>query len=217
MPRPCSFASVVAPTQRVEERHRVALGNHEQAVGLALAARELRDELRRGNADRAGEARARVHLVADAPGDFGGRAKQSHGAGDVEKRLVDREWFDEGRELAEDRHDGIGGLAVLVHVPRDDGGARRELERPRHWHRGVHTERPSLVARRRHDAAAARAANDDELPTEFGALEQLDRDEECVHVDVENRRGTVVARVAHLTRAELLPRHAPILANKLRV
>ena len=70
---------------------------------------------------------------------------------------------------------------------------RARLARPRHRHRRVHAERARLVARVPHDAPVAEPADDHRLAAQRRVVELLDRREERVEVDVQDRR--VVAHV----------------------
>jgi hypothetical protein len=62
----------------------------------------------------------------------------------------------------------------------------------RQGQRRVNPETPRLVGGGHHDAACVRVGarrDDHRLPAEFGPLEELDRDEEGVHVDVRDAAG----------------------------
>ena len=64
---------------------------------------------------------------------------------------------------------------------------RAELLRRANRHGRMHAELARLIARRRHHAAAVRVgAHDDGLPLERRILKLLHRNEEGVHVDVQN-------------------------------
>ncbi len=74
--------------QRMQEVQDAGGRNHEQAVRLAVHRGQLRHELGRCDAYRAGDAELLVHLPSDASGDEGGPAEKPDSAGDVEERLV---------------------------------------------------------------------------------------------------------------------------------
>ena len=119
MPSRCSCSAVRAPTP-----HSAVTGSgcrksstrghrdDEQPVRLAAGRRELGDELGGRDADRAGQLQLRGDPAADLRGDRPRPAEQPDRAGDVEERLVQRQRLDEGRDVAQDRHDLLGGLLV---------------------------------------------------------------------------------------------------------
>src|SRR5450631_4742898 len=82
-----------ADRQLVKEADHLGLWNHEQAVGLGQARRELRNELGGGYPDRAGDALFVGNRVADSLGNLTWRAQTAEGAGDVQERLVQGQWL----------------------------------------------------------------------------------------------------------------------------
>ena len=115
-------------------------------------------------------------------------AEQWPRPGDVEERLVDRDRLDLRREPAKDGHDVARRLLVAPAVDRQEHAVRAAPDRLAQRHRRVDAEPARLVARRRHDPAAARvAADDDRLAAQLRAVALLDGREERVEVDVEDR------------------------------
>ena len=145
--------------QRVQERDHVGGRDDEQAVGLAAGGGELGDELRRRDADRAGDALLVGDPVADQLADLGRPAEPADRSGDVEEGLVERQRLDHRGDRPEDLHHPGGHRGVEPVARLDHGGLRAQPPGPGHRHRGVHAVGPRLVRRREHDAA--RAAADD--------------------------------------------------------
>src|SRR4029453_4939850 len=82
----------------------------------------------------------------------------------------------------------------------------------RHGTRGVDTETAGLVARGRDDAAPGGAADEHGLAAQVGTFEQLDRHEERIHVDVQDRgRRIVDGAGGDLPRRAVLLAHAATL------
>jgi len=161
-------------------------GDDGEAVGLAVFAAELGEELVGGDADGAGEAELGADGVLDLSGDGFGRSEEAEGAGDVEEGFVDGDGFDERREAVEDVEDlaGDGGVAGAVWGQEDGVGA--ELMGFRGGHGGVDAVAAGFVGGGGDDAAfGGRGADDDGAPGELGAVADFDRGEEGVHVDME--------------------------------
>jgi hypothetical protein len=91
--------------QAVEERHDVGYGDDEQAVRLGQRRGELRDELRRGDPDRAGHALLIGDGVAQRGGDERRRTEPTLGGGHVEEGLIEGERLDILGDRAEGGHD----------------------------------------------------------------------------------------------------------------
>ena len=109
------------------------------------------------------------------------------GAGEIEKRLVDRQRLDQRRQ----RLHGVAHLAadadIFRHVGPDHGGVRAERQRLEHRHRRAHAIGARDVAGRRHHAALA-AADDDGLVGELGIVALFDGGVERVAVDMGQRQ-----------------------------
>ena len=108
--------------------------------------------------------------------------------GHVEERLVERDRLDERRDVAQDRHHLRARLRVRVEARREEHRVRARPPGPGHRHRGMDAERPRLVARRRDDAPVAEPADDDRPAAQRWIVELLDRREERVEVEVQDRR-----------------------------
>ncbi len=91
--------------QRIERRGDVLRPDHGEAVGLVHLGRELREQLVVRDADRGGESRALADPLLDLARHLLAAAEEPAARGDVEKRLVERQPFDEVGELAEDLED----------------------------------------------------------------------------------------------------------------
>ena len=139
------------------------------------------------DADRCRQSRTLVDALLDLARHVLAAAEESAARGHVEEGLVERQAFDEVRELAENLEDLRGDLAVALEARRDDHGLRAAPERLAHRHCGMHAETAHLVAGGGDDAAPAGAADDHRLARELRAVVLLDGRVERVHVDVQDR------------------------------
>lgn len=92
----------------------------DEAVGFLLFGGEFGEEFVRGDTDGAGEIKARFEFVFDRVGDVFSGAEEVKGGGDIEERFVDRGDFNEGSEVVEHIHDGLGGMDVFIGVAGDE-------------------------------------------------------------------------------------------------
>ena len=131
----------------------------------------------------------------------GGVAVQPDRTAHVEERLVERQRLDERRERAEDRHDPGAHLGVVRVVAAQEHRVRAQTLRPHRRHRGVDPVGAGLVRRRRDHAPVRR--NRRRPPGGPGARAgaELDRHEERVHVDVQDRGVSDGARRGHRRRS----------------
>ena len=163
--------------------------HHEHPVGLAVVGRELRDELRGGDADRARHADLALDVGPDLRRDLGRGSEQHRGARDVQERLVERDRLHERGVGAQDLAEPMGVGAVRLEVRRQEDDVGAQAPGPDRRHRGAHAVLPGLVGRRGDHAARAGAADDDRLPGERRILQDLDGRVERVDVDVQDRLG----------------------------
>jgi hypothetical protein len=115
------------------------------------------------------------------------------GAGHVEERLVEADPLHEGRVAAEDLEDLGADLAVAGVAARQEQRVRAQAPGVRRRHGREDAVGTGLVRRGRHHAPAARSAHDDGPTPQLRPVEQLDRHEEGVHVDVEDREEVTFA------------------------
>ncbi len=141
-----------------------------------------------GNADARGETDLVAHRGPDLAGDGFRWAEERLAPRHVEERLVDRDLLQERREAAQDLHHPAALAAVLRPVDREEGAAGAERRGGAEGHRRVDAEGAGLVAGGRDDAAGMRIAAHDHGPAaQLGPVALLDRREERVEVDVEDR------------------------------
>ncbi len=175
--------------ERREERRLVAGGDHDEPVRLAQVGRDLGHELR----GRDPHGRRQLDLGPDRrldrPADRGAVSEQRPGTGHVEERLVDRDRLDLVRVAPQQGHDPVADLAVQAAVDGHEHRLRAQRGGRTQRHRRVNAVRPGLVRRRRHDPAVAGtpAPDHDRTAAELGVVALLDRREEGVEVDVEDR------------------------------
>jgi tetratricopeptide (TPR) repeat protein len=172
--------------QWIEKRGDVFGGNDHEPVRLLQIARDLGEELVGSDAGRGGQSRLLADRRADALGDRAAVAEEAAARGDVEKRFVDREPFDERREAAEDREDLFADLFVAPSVRRDDDRVRHQAQRLRHRHCRARTERARFVRSSGDDTAPFRSTDEHRPSAQRRIVELLDRRKERVHVDVQN-------------------------------
>ena len=125
--------------ERVEEIELAVRRHHEQAVGLADRARDLREELRARHADGDRQADLLAHLAPQPLGDLGRPAGEVLHAADVEERLVDRQRLHDRRRPLEDLEHGLARLGIGRHSRRDHGAPAGRAAAP--------AARPSQSAR----------------------------------------------------------------------
>ncbi len=194
--------------QRVEERQLVVRPDDDDArprppagtVGRRLRRprRQLGDHLRPADADGAVERQPVADALADLVGNRLRRAEQPPRPGHVEERLVEADRFDERRHRQQDVAEHLAHRRVAGVVTVDEDRVRAELPGPQRRHRRVDAERPGLVRARRDDAAGPAPADDHRLAGQRRVVENLDRREEAVHVDVKDRRDDLPAAGARL-------------------
>ena len=158
---------------------------------LAAVRGDLRDHLRRRDAERARQARRRAHRGLHGLRDGPGARVVGGEAAEVEIALVEPGALDARDDLAHRSPDGVRVLAVERVARPDEDGGRAASQRLCAAHRRADPEPARDVVRGRDDPAAARIAADDERTgPELRLLELLHRGEEGVQVEVgENRHG----------------------------
>ena len=138
-------------------------GRHDRdPARLAPVGRDLRDDLRRRDAERAGQARRRPHRGLDGLGDRARAREVGREPGEVEVALVEPGALDPRHDLAHGRPDRLRVVAVQRVPGPEEDRLRAAPERLGAAHRRVDAEAPRDVVRGRDDAAAARVAADDE-------------------------------------------------------
>ena len=157
--------------------------DEQQPVGLRDGARDLREELRPGDADRDRQTDALAHRASKPLGDLDGLTGDPAHAAHVEERLVDRQSLDERRDVVEDPVGRLARRGVGVHPRRNDDRVRAEAPRPAERHRRLHAEGLRLVARREDHAGA----DDHRPPAQARVVALLDRRVERVQIRVEDR------------------------------
>ena len=166
-----------------------------QPAGLARVAADLRHDLARRDAERAGEARAGPHRGLHRLGDDARLEEVARDLSDVEVALVDARLLDGRHDPANGRPHVSRVLAVEAVTRPDEDRLRAAADRLGGAHRGMDAELPRGVVRGRDDAAAVRVAADDErLSPQLRVLQLLDRGEERVEIEVrDDGPGTATA------------------------
>ena len=121
-------------------------------------------------------------------------AVQRSGAGQIEKRLVDRQRLDERGETQHLGPHRTPDFAVFRHLRADHHRVGAQRERPEHRHRRAHAVKPRDIAAGQNDASRA-AADDDRLLGEFRPVALFHRRVKGVAIEVRNREvGQLVMR-----------------------
>ena len=181
--------------QRREERRLAPRPDDGQSAGLVPVGRDLRDDLRGRDAERAREPRPRAHDGLHGLGERAGVVEGGRDLAEIEVALVDPGLLDGRHDVAHDRPHLARVLAVERHPRPHEDRLRAAAQGLRAGHRRDDAEAPRDVVRRRDDAAPVRVAADDERhASELGALQLLDRREERVEVEMrdDRRHGTRV-------------------------
>jgi hypothetical protein len=188
-----AYAPQPADRKGIEELLHPAGLNHHEPVRLLQVAGNLSQELVGRHAHRRHQPQTLADLLLDAAADFHGRAEQRLRARDVQERLVQRQWLDEGSERAQDLPDLFRNLGVVVQPRRQHDRVRAEPPGGGGGHGAMHTVFPHLVVGRRdHAAPLRRAAHDDGFADQLPAVPLLDRGVEGVHVNMEDHGATRV-------------------------
>ena len=125
---------------------------------------------------------------ADGARDLGRGPEEALRAGDVEEGLVERDTLDERRERVEDVVDAPAVVGVDVVATRHEDGVGAQATGAHRRHRRPDAVGAGLVGAGRDHASVARATDDDRLALQRRIEQDLDRREERVHVDVQDRR-----------------------------
>ena len=145
---------------------------------------DLGQKLVVAEADRAGHPELAAH-PRNEPREHHRRRRpvQPRGAGEVEKRLVERERLHRRGQLEHHRADGARHLRVDLHARADHLGLGAEPQRLEHRHRRAHPADARDVARGRDDPAPP-PADDDGLVREIRIVAFLDTGIEGVAIHV---------------------------------
>ena len=167
-----------------EKRFRLCLADHGEAARLVEFRGELGQEFVVAEPDGGGDADLALNAFGQLRhGPCRRQSVQPFGAGKIEKGFVQRQWFDERRELAHKRTHRAGGFGIFLHVRTHDDSIGAQLPGLEHRHGGFDAEGARHIAGRRHDAARS-ATDDDWLVEEVGIVPFFDRGIERVAVDM---------------------------------
>jgi hypothetical protein len=142
--------------QRMEEVELLTGRHVQEPVGLGHAARHLRDDLRRRDADRQREAELLTDGLLEACGDLERRPGDPLQPAHVEERLLEPHALDDRGRVTKHVEQRLARLDVRIEPGRDDDQLGAEPPCPAAAHRTPHAVPARLVARRHQDAAADR-------------------------------------------------------------
>ena len=116
-----------------------------------------------------------------------GRPVEPLGARHVDVGFVDGDHLQLGRETVKDSVNFLRAVAVARGMPGDEDGVRTKPGRGTQRHGGMHSELARLIGGRSYNAAlVGRSSDDNRLILQRRIVELLHRDEESVHVYVED-------------------------------
>jgi hypothetical protein len=168
--------------QRMQESEFTVGGHQQQAVGFGFLTGHLGEELGPGDADGDRQTDPVAYLSPQVRGDFHRCARHPSEPGDVEKRLVDRQWLDQRGGVPKDLENRPAGLRVRRHSGRHHDRLRAQRRGLTSAHRGAYPVRLGLVAGGKHDAAA----HDHRAAAQRGVVTLLYRGVERIEVGVQD-------------------------------
>ena len=131
--------------QWIERRPQIVRCNHDQAVRFVEIRGNFCNELVAGNTDRGAEPGARPDGRLDLCGDDRCGSEQRKTVGDIEKRFVEREAFDQWGEFAKYLEHLFGHRLVMRHARRHALQLRAAPQRLADGHRRANAENPCFV------------------------------------------------------------------------
>ena len=162
----------------------------EHTMRLRLGGRNFGDEARAANPDGTIQLRLGLHLLMQVWAALQRGAVQAFRACHVEIGFVDRSHLHLRRERTQDVMNFLRALAIAVRMSVDKDGLRTKLRRRAQRHGRVHSEFARLIRRcGDHAAFVALSAHHNCFAFQRGIKQLFHRDEEGVHVDVEDGFG----------------------------
>ncbi len=186
---------------------------------------QLGQELVGSDTDGTSQLQFVPHPLADRAGDDHARTVQTQTAGDVEKRLVECQRFDERGDRGEDAVHVGADRRVQRMITRQEDGLGAQPFGGDAGQRRPHPVATGLVRCRSNHSPGTGTPDDDGLADEIGTSSQLDADVERVHVDVEDdpliahsrrstrERGAICADDAEAKRSSGTERAVEPVAN----
>ena len=204
LPRDLADAPEPVDAQRRQPGARLLAPDRREAARLVDFGGELGEKFTIAEADRDGHADLDLDAARE-PGEGRGRPRPVNAlaAGQVEKRLVDRDRFDERRQFEHQGANFAGDARIFGHVGGKNDGVRTELQRPRHRHRRAHPEGSRDITSGRDDAAPPVAAHDERLFGEDRIVALLHRGIKGVAVDMGERQVRRIGHRQHARRAAI--------------
>ena len=189
-----------AHRERCEERGLAARRHDGDAARLAPIGRDLADDLRRGDAERAGERGRCAHRRAHRLRDGACAARSRRRRAEVEVALVEPGSLDARHDLARRRPDGVastGGRARAAAGRRRPPGSVG-APRPRSSRSGCRSGARRSSRSRRRRGSSGRRRRRAALDRRRRILQLLDRGEERVEIEVREDRHAAKATVPHV-------------------
>ena len=204
-----------ADRQGREEVSLSAWRDEDESVGLARAARDLRDQLRGRSTDGGCELDLGVDLELDPPRDLLGSGRpMARAGGDVEVRLVEGDALDQLRrgEAAKDLVDKSAGVAIAGAVGIDHHELRTERHRLVNRLRRMNAKGPRLVRGAHHHRPPRPPGYRHREAPQPGVVTLVDGGVEGVKVDVEDGARPVF-EARHRMRRECATRAWGLLTS----
>ena len=119
------------------------------------------------------------------PGNIKRRSKNQLHTGKIEKRLVQRQRFNERRIVGQNRHDLRRNRSILIMVTGNENSLRTLPTGCFHRHRRLHAKFPRFIRRSRHNAAPTDSAYDERLAAILRMIALLDRSVKGIHIHMQ--------------------------------
>ena len=172
--------------QRIQHCAHISGPDFTQAIRFFQVRRNFGDQFVRPDPDGRGQPGVRQDSLLDAPGNLDGLSVRRNPLTDVQERLVQRQAFDDRRDLPEDRENYRGNFLIAGNPRLDDRGVRAKLQRAAHRHCRVDAVFSRFITGCRDYAAGPGAAHQDGFVLEFRVIAFFHRRIKGIHVDMQH-------------------------------
>ena len=146
---------------------------------------DFRDQLVFGNADRCRQASALVDRLFDALRNVDACPMQCFAGSNIQKRLIERQTFDQRREFPKNLENFCGDLLVSRHSQCHADQVRAAPQCLAHWHCRAHTKLADFVACGGNDSSVAATAHNHRFAAKFRVVALFNRSVERIHIDMQ--------------------------------
>lgn len=153
---------------------------------FCMFGRDLRDELGRGNPHATRQTNLPTNGITHFVCNVSAGAYAMQRAGDITKRFIKRQGFNQGRERRQNLHDLGADRRVAPVIPLDEHRLRAEFAGLHARHCRIHAKGACFIRRRRNNPTRAITPDHHRKAAQRRIVESLNRHEKRVHVDVQN-------------------------------